>query len=1168
MAAKNKSVRKRGRECLEMNEREEDQESPIVIANIKRRKKTRDGVKSEIDSESGSTKLSGNSVTHTPVCKMTTSIVTLRRNSNRDSGWDHSISTSPMVNVPTSKREQNLASNVKKTYASGSKQIQDKNERSKRNSRSKSSLCDQPSKVDEIEENKIKEEDTGKGVDNDKTESSTFSPEAKVSLPEREEVVLKNYTFPDEGHNNDNCESHMVEKDGLWKNENECTVYVTSDISHESKTFIENIAKNSSKITVSEDFKAFETEMAPAGNYNLLATIASNIQMPQDHHSLPQTVRSVSSPRVPVSQVMPNLSANTSAITAIPTPIATFPMLPDMTRDVPGGTVFTVGIANSDSKKDHYSDLVSSVSSFACSSHNSLNFVSSNPTCSMITVDKNNLHMNRFTSSRDGEDHKNIQLERPVVQRSPSSIPIVQIDDDSESLLIERDYTQVPVSSSTLASSTPERATSTASPGATSNGRVHSASNFLRVDNWATYLLQRLELLYEREQECDLVLKFSTGETLKVHRAIVWACTSLLSEPHLVQREGEFVMPSDLKCASVGPVIRFLYSGRLDVQGTRNEVSGIYAAAQRLQVPPLTRLMDRRFPYLSPSNRVKTRLPIWKRSPEKSLRFSKQHPAKVSNKTASTGKRVVPPADAFHSVRQVSTTDGGDTSAGTSREVGEVTNIKDTAEGTGSSVRVEEDEEGEEDDEGQDGSVYLLVTNSQKIAKANAAVRRKRPVEEARPTRFELEEDPENASVTIATWSSKSPPLSPLFVATCVPSQDGSISSCTTSFTSTESLSPNPLDISNFTPRAPQCTARYKSSASSNVGLTGLATTQNSSHSQDPFSLLTQVVSVEQSTMSKSEEDINVRKVEDVSGSPNSKSLKAQDLIIEDDDTIGDDDIGKDSDELMEKISSICKQLEERDSEENECENKEVFVACDYKMEMVDCDTSLTENPLQISHVAEEDTPLDSKDPLVISNSSVPVKSILKKKKDKSDTNKLKKHVSFPLDENNELINEVATYSHAKEPAQSLIEVQKSVGSFKSNDNLYSPVKLTLSLKKKVLMNLSLSDSEVSESPSHEEEKVKDKKDGNSTSQSTSQETSRKAESGCEVLCQKVTGSSQLAVWNTTTCTSWYLHMASKYSMQIESLISMLIMIFHISSLLSIQYLHKALFTSPNHLYT
>lgn len=1088
MATKNKTPRKRNRKCLEINDK--DQDPPLIIANIKRRRKTRDRIKSVNKNKIGNVELLGNCVAKTNVCKTATSVVTLCRHSSSNSCWENSTNTGSVFNVPSAKKEYNFKNNVRKTYASGNRQMHLKTdkERLKRSSKPKSSLPDISGNKDrfinEIEENKIKEEDLSKSSENNNMKDSVFSLEGyshkvQVGIPARDDAVIKGDSIHDKTQSSDMFKSQVVDE---WKCENNCTVHVTCDCSQESKTFIENNAKKISKTSVSENLKVNDSEMTKE-SYSVLSSISSSIPLPCGYHSLPTTIQPVSSSGVPVPPVMPTLNANTSAIAAITTPI-TCPVLPEMTRD----SFSEVGAPHSNTNPEAHSfGVVSSASSFACSSHNMLHHVSSSPTYSMIAVDRNHLHESTLNCNATcTENHRSTQLEHHVAEKDISSIPLVHIDDDSDSLSTEKDNFPVSVVSCSPDAFMSEWGTISDCPVTPSNRQDHTFSTPLRVDNWATYLLHRLQLLYEHQQECDLMMKFSCGETLKVHRAIVSACTSLMLDPHPVHREEELMMPSDLSYASVEPVIRFVYSGHLDVRGSRKEMRAIYAAAQKLQVPLLTRLMDRRFPFLSPSHRIKTRLPVWKRS-EKLLQQNKQHAGKGSGNILSS--RALFPSTTPLTSHQLSALSGESSSADLTKS-GESVETKDAAEDT--SLTVEENEEEGEEDEGQLGSVYLLLTNSQKIAQANAAVRRKKPTEEARPTRFELEEDAENAPVRSATWSSKNSSLSPFFVATSAHSEDG-ITSCSSSYSSTESMSLSPLDVSLFTSsRSPLCTSRYNLSLNSSSGTVSLMTSNHNSSSQDPFSLLTQVVSEEQSADSKIEEG-TINRIQDSTFSTTTtttlKSFKEQRMAIDDHDNIGDDDIEKDGEELMEKISSICKQLEERDADENEPNGKEVYVSCDYKMEMMDCEIPSTNNHSQVSPFTEGENSSDSRDSFVLSNTSVPVKSILKKKKDKNNTNKFKKRVSFPLDENNELINEVATYSHAKEPAQSLIEVQKTVGSFKSSSSSSSPVKLTLSLKNKVLVNLSLDDCEakVSESPCQENERGKKKKDDIFSSQSANQ---------------------------------------------------------------------------------
>nr|XP_045615181.1 uncharacterized protein LOC123768571 [Procambarus clarkii] len=1070
MAAKNKSHRKRSRDCVEIHEK--NQEHPVIIANIKRRRKTRVGSKTVNENKSTTAILLVNSVANKSDCNTTRSIVTLRRHSNSNSCWEHSTSTSAVFSVPSANIEQNLTNNIKKTYASRNKHMQVKNDKGKpkQNSKSKSSLCDLSNKEDRfmnaIEDTKIKEENVSKSADNN-MEGSAFPVEGgfihkvKVGIPARADGPRQGDSF-----HSGNCALQIVGKDA-WKSENDCTAYITSDWSSESKKLI-------SKVTVNEDVKANESDTT-TGSSDVLAALSSNVHLTCVCESLPTSLQSVNNLGVSLASCRSSLTAGTSTITAITSPITTYPLVSDKAGDAAGGAVFAFSLSNSLTKQEDNSPGVVSSASYASSSHNILNHDVSNPKCNMISVDKNELSISTVNCNVDGlEDHKNIQHEHHMVDKSTSTIPIVQIDDDGDLLSTENYNFPVSFVNCSPATSMSELGTTSASPIVASSRQDHSP-NFMQVDNWAATLLQRLQLLYESEQECDLLLKFATGETLKVHRAIVSACTSLVSDPHPVQ-QGELHVPSDLNYASVEPVIRFVYSGRLDVRGSHNEMSAIYAAAQRLQVPLLTRFMDRRFPYLSPSNHFKTRLPIWKRSPEKLLQH-KQQTGKGSSCTPSSRSLLLSFAPLTEHQRSATSVE----SSPGSKETGEA-DTKDSTED--SSMALEVDEEVGKENEGQDGSVYFLLTNSQKIAEANAAVRRKRPAEEARPTRFELEEDAENVPVHIVNWSSKNSSFSPSLATASVCSQDSNSSSC--SYSPTETSSFNPLDISLFgSSRSSLFASRYNQSLNLNSDTRSFTVSNLNSPPQDPFSLLTQVMSEDQVEVAKTEETGN--KV-DVSVTTNSKSFKEQAMVIDDPDTIEDDDIEKDGVELMEKISSICKQLEEKDVDEAGSSGRDVYVPCDYKMETEDCEIPVKDNYSKVSFSTsiEGDNSSDSKDSFMFSNPSVPVKSILKKKKDKTITSNLKKHVSFPLDENNELINEVALYSHAKEPAQSLIEVQKTVGTFKPSDNSYSPSKLTLSLKQKVLMNLNMNDSEATESCSQVDERGKSTKDDGSASQSTS----------------------------------------------------------------------------------
>ncbi|KAK9507049.1 hypothetical protein O3M35_008875 [Rhynocoris fuscipes] len=84
----------------------------------------------------------------------------------------------------------------------------------------------------------------------------------------------------------------------------------------------------------------------------------------------------------------------------------------------------------------------------------------------------------------------------------------------------------------------------------------------LRVDNWAVFFLQRLQLLFAKGDQCDLTLKFVTGQELKVHRLVLSTSTSFFES---LECKGNVIqLPESLPYNVVQPIINFLYSGRLE----------------------------------------------------------------------------------------------------------------------------------------------------------------------------------------------------------------------------------------------------------------------------------------------------------------------------------------------------------------------------------------------------------------------------------------------------------------------------------------------------------------------------------------------------------------------------------------------------------------------------
>lgn len=510
--------RKRGREYVEINEKEEDQEPPIVIANSKRRKKTGDGIKAVSERKSTTTDLLDN-----PVIRTTTSMMTLRRSKTSGAEWENRTNASaPVVDMTVASNGQNPAKHIKKTYASKCKNLLSKTDRGNtRGTAEGKSLLEEHSetveqvieikedeeieiKEDEIKDEEdvaIKDETDDSGSINVSAGNSDFSPA----------VRLIHETGTD---HRENCRS-QVDTGDVSKNQADYALYVSQTTDGEIK--IEELPEVS-------DNKSYE--VVGSGISQVLTPASCNVQLPSGHCSLPLSQTGSSSVGVSLMPIMPNLSANTSAITAIPTPIATFPLLPDMTRDMSRAAVFTVGVPNTDPKQgDSYIVPVSSapVANSIC---NAVCQTTSNPHCNSFSIDKCNVLVSTLNSNPvavdDCKDDRrdvlvtNTYGDHQFVDRNSSSIPIVDLSDDSDSLLVEKDDVLVPLAGNISAKSSFEKENYSTSPTASSSARTQTSSNVLRVDNWGTYLLQKLELLYQREQDCDLVLKFCNGETLKV----------------------------------------------------------------------------------------------------------------------------------------------------------------------------------------------------------------------------------------------------------------------------------------------------------------------------------------------------------------------------------------------------------------------------------------------------------------------------------------------------------------------------------------------------------------------------------------------------------------------------------------------------------------------------
>ena len=114
----------------------------------------------------------------------------------------------------------------------------------------------------------------------------------------------------------------------------------------------------------------------------------------------------------------------------------------------------------------------------------------------------------------------------------------------------------------------------------------------IRVDNWGIFLLNRLQSFFSKKEYCDLALKFPAKQAqIKVHRLVVHSCTDFF---HKLERQGgqasAIEMPSHMQPEYVAPIIKFMYTGKLEIRpGTYEELKSV---AQQLEMHVLLKLME------------------------------------------------------------------------------------------------------------------------------------------------------------------------------------------------------------------------------------------------------------------------------------------------------------------------------------------------------------------------------------------------------------------------------------------------------------------------------------------------------------------------------------------------------------------------------------------------
>ncbi|XP_014479956.1 PREDICTED: centrosome-associated zinc finger protein CP190 [Dinoponera quadriceps] len=122
----------------------------------------------------------------------------------------------------------------------------------------------------------------------------------------------------------------------------------------------------------------------------------------------------------------------------------------------------------------------------------------------------------------------------------------------------------------------------------------------VKVDNWGTFFLQRLQQIYADEELFDLKIRFPTSEiTVQAHRLVVSVCTDYFIKLESQQKEkdenydGIIVMPSDMPYECVKSIISFMYTGQLEYW--TSEQHALYRTAQKMNMTVLTKLLDAQF---------------------------------------------------------------------------------------------------------------------------------------------------------------------------------------------------------------------------------------------------------------------------------------------------------------------------------------------------------------------------------------------------------------------------------------------------------------------------------------------------------------------------------------------------------------------------------------------
>lgn len=173
-------------------------------------------------------------------------------------------------------------------------------------------------------------------------------------------------------------------------------------------------------------------------------------------------------------------------------------------------------------------------------------------------------------------------------------------------------------------------------------------SKQVRVDNWGTFFLQRLQLFFNKTDYCDLTLQFEGNVQLKVHRLVINACTEYF---HVLEQTCEtvddvLIMPPDLQADVVVPIVNFMYTGMLEFQ--MSMFDKLYKTAELMNITVLTKLLDAQKQPFSPApkaiKRVSSQNHAWEGHMKKGLKTSNTYlPQTLPGRKLPVWKRKVAP---------------------------------------------------------------------------------------------------------------------------------------------------------------------------------------------------------------------------------------------------------------------------------------------------------------------------------------------------------------------------------------------------------------------------------------------------------------------------------------------------------------------------------------------